>query len=185
MSCWPVAGLSPRLRGNPPRASYAPTPTGSIPALTGKPYVSAGPRPPWRVYPRAYGETLLYAQHDRSQPGLSPRLRGNLERPGLPHTRRGSIPALTGKPALRTVFHSSRLVYPRAYGETTTAVTGPVLAEGLSPRLRGNRMRSRYASCGIGSIPALTGKPHVTPRRGVVAQVYPRAYGETRGSAPR
>ena len=58
----------------------------------------------------------------------------------------------------------------------------PVLALGLSPRVRGNQVDVLLPLFLLGSIPACTGKPL---RRSVVSkrnQVYPRVYGETQPS---
>ena len=71
-------GLSPRLRGNPPRELWPQTTDGSIPALTGKPHGGGSGERRHRVYPRAYGETRPPESVTQTSRGLSPRLRGNL-----------------------------------------------------------------------------------------------------------
>ena len=70
-------GLSPRLRGNPPRAGPHLFRGWSIPALTGKPLTAYAKAVEAEVYPRAYGETIAERTSAALQQGLSPRLRGN------------------------------------------------------------------------------------------------------------
>ncbi len=53
----PHAGLSPRVRGNPPRPAGAVVGTRSIPAGAGEPSMRAGMVVPTRVYPRGCGGT--------------------------------------------------------------------------------------------------------------------------------
>ena len=55
---------------------------------------------------------------------------------------------------------------------------------GLSPRLRGNRMRLQYGTLDHRSIPAPTGEPVRACHQVVDLGVYPRAYGEPRGRMP-
>ena len=77
----PVAGLSPRVRGNPRPTRALCRPSGSIPACAGEPVALVfwvGPR---RVYPRVCGGTS----------GPAARMRGSS----------GSIPACAGEPADR------------------------------------------------------------------------------------
>ena len=94
----PSKGLSPRVRGNPPRGANPIPLVGSIPACTGKPTHDVRGTTPARVYPRVYGETLDGLRSGEANRGLSPRVRGN--RPGRVRVRdgEGSIPACTGKP---------------------------------------------------------------------------------------
>ena len=153
----------------------------SIPALTGKPCW-----PPWcrslrGVYPRAYGETPYRSTRLRLSGGLSPRLRGNPVRFTGRYGVRRSIPALTGKPLARCASRESPEVYPRAYGETLLADAGAYVAQGLSPRLRGNLSLPPQLGPSLGSIPALTGKPPPASYERDRSGVYPRAYGETWG----
>ena len=111
-------GLSPRVRGNheagvvealglrsiPARAGavigHAPHVVNrSIPARAGEPFGERyGSRQP-QVYPRACGGTRSAGLQVRLQPGLSPRVRGNLSAASRANARHGSIPACTGEPA--------------------------------------------------------------------------------------
>ena len=192
-------GLSPRLRGNPWDVRRDTRRFGSIPALTGKPPACRS-RLYWTgVYPRAYGETVQRTSRQGDRRGLSPRLRGNRKQQPRPYRGRGSIPALTGKPSAGGGYHALRgsipaltgkprsrraapsacRVYPRAYGETQIEARGALGMSGLSPRLRGNPDRGARRPRHVGSIPALTGKPVGGGGSFSVAEVYPRAYGET------
>ena len=70
-------GLSPRMRGNLPRAAWDALVAGSIPAYAGEPCHHVGCARRDEVYPRVCGGT---AMHSRKMPicwGLSPRMRGN------------------------------------------------------------------------------------------------------------
>ena len=93
-----VAGLSPRVRGNPAGgAGHAPE-RRSIPASAGEPSSLAMPSIAWRVYPRECGGTSAQASCLFLVAGLSPRVRGNLA--SLPQgvNPKGSIPASAGEP---------------------------------------------------------------------------------------
>ena len=175
----PGRGLSPRMRGNLEDIEKGPPGSGSIPAHAGKPRSTPPPPRRPRVYPRACGETSPPRTPPLSCRGLSPRMRGNLA-PALQEAEvAGSIPAHAGKPRGNTVSIQSMRVYPRACGETEGLGRPLALHQGLSPRMRGNRVGHGRGVLGGGSIPAHAGKP---PGRSVsyaVVGVYPRACGET------
>ena len=161
-------GLSPRLRGNH-SAIYVhglKGRLGSIPASAGEPpdwsLHSTGER---RSIPASAGEPNPKRVHgQRSNHGLSPRLRGNLVTGHLPAMSRRSIPASAGEP---------------------TASTPVALCHwpgGLSPRLRGNLGQGCHAptTAETGSIPASAGEPYsegAAPGPG--SEVYPRVCGGT------
>ena len=174
-----TGGLSPRLRGNRNGTSKRTEVLRSIPALTGKPPRFSGDLPLSGVYPRAYGETHLADRSYAADGGLSPRLRGNLDRSPADAQQQGSIPALTGKPAPSPARSRRPRVYPRAYGETGEVLASGFGDDGLSPRLRGNHRAAFPPQPPCRSIPALTGKPGGVGTRGGSGRVYPRAYGET------
>ncbi len=71
-------GLSPRVRGNPPRVVGMVGLLGSIPACAGEPTAMSGTRLPFSVYPRVCGGTTPIPSNDDPVLGLSPRVRGNL-----------------------------------------------------------------------------------------------------------
>ena len=114
-------GLSPRLRGNPQRSIIDSAVDGSIPALAGEPALSAGPPGPCPVYPRACGGTGLVGYQQLPDPGLSPRLRGNLGSHIGCGVGSGSIPALAGEPLAVTGGVWYVPVYPRACGGTNAS----------------------------------------------------------------
>ena len=92
-------GLSPRVRGNPFRASVLATIDRSIPARAGEPNCSGSNPGNHRVYPRACGGTTCADTSAASVWGLSPRVRGNHLRRHLRRQRLGSIPARAGEPS--------------------------------------------------------------------------------------
>ena len=71
-----------------------------------------------RVYPRVYGGTVSSLLEPNPNPGLSPRVRGNLLHLWRPQGVERSIPACTGEPAPRPCTWSAWRVYPRVYGGT-------------------------------------------------------------------
>ena len=154
-----AAGLSPRVRGNR-RLHCVRVRTGrSIPACAGEPQSASKARRSDRVYPRVCGGTDREKVRDALASGLSPRVRGNL-RSHLRHfgnTR--SIPACAGEPVLPRTQRKSSQVYPRVCGGTTLLGFLNALADGLSPRVRGNPIERRSATGIEGSIPACAGEP--------------------------
>ena len=92
-----------------------------------------------------------------------------------------SIPACTGNPTSRLWGPAPGRVYPRVYGESFHAPLPRKLFEGLSPRVRGIRIRSYAPIRRCGSIPACTGNPSTGATRSLPGGVYPRVYGESVG----
>ena len=133
-----------------------------------------------RSIPACTGEPVCKPRRQiRHSVGLSPRVRGNhwCERAhGEPP---GSIPACTGEPR-RTLSASGEVrVYPRVYGGTRHATRWHSLAQGLSPRVRGNPALCPDIRTDSGSIPACTGEP-LHPNLDLIGrEVYPRVYGGT------
>ena len=73
-----IAGLSPRMRGNPNHTLGNQAAVWSIPAYAGEPKArGAEPTAP-AVYPRVCGGTSMTPSTTASVRGLSPRMRGNL-----------------------------------------------------------------------------------------------------------
>ena len=106
-------------------------------------------------------------------------MRGNQRSAGADAGASGSIPACAGEPWTTARTTASRRVYPRVCGGTAAAPTGPDQNEGLSPRVRGNPVRSGRDLELPRSIPACAGEPSwcrkITTRR----KVYPRVCGGT------
>ena len=71
-------GLSPRVRGSLTTRYPPPKPARSIPARAGEPRRRAPAPRRERVYPRACGGTMGDVSALKHDPGLSPRVRGNL-----------------------------------------------------------------------------------------------------------
>ena len=152
-------GLSPRVRGNRTRRRQPALPRGSIPACAGEPVVS-----------------LVWIS---SQEGLSPRVRGNREpfRAGSPGM--GSIPACAGEPLRRAPVPACESVYPRVCGGTYHAPSERMHVDGLSPRVRGNRIEIDTNGSNAGSIPACAGEPRLASSSVRTLRVYPRVCGGT------
>ena len=74
-----LAGLSPRVRGNPHRPRRTPRRPWSIPACAGEPWPQAPPMHRGTVYPRVCGGTPRRRPDRADGHGLSPRVRGNLD----------------------------------------------------------------------------------------------------------
>ena len=152
-------GLSPRVRGNQRQFQPAGHNRRSIPACAGEPPAVLART--WRtwVYPRVCGGTSKTTGGPSSEPGLSPRVRGNPSLAAPAGCWRRSIPACAGEPAGARHSRQHTGVYPRVCGGTLTVLLLALVAIGLSPRVRGNRqvLRSRVASAG--SIPACAGNP--------------------------
>ena len=172
-------GLSPRVRGNPAAASPTPSQARSIPACAGEPATGNCPRRLVRVYPRVCGGTCKAQYGAAAGRGLSPRVRGNLWKCALPVNLRWSIPACAGEPRRRGGGQRWAGVYPRVCGGTEGARRAIAGGQGLSPRVRGNRVHRQAEGVKIGSIPACAGEPyqhHPPPHR---REVYPRVCGGT------
>ena len=155
----PVLGLSPRVRGNLATRCPACAAKGSIPACAGEPCAGVLIRSICRVYPRVCGGTTNDASSGDRPAGLSPRVRGNLDRDSIPGHETRSIPACAGEPSSRTSAGAESAVYPRVCGGTRSRDGGSRDQVGLSPRVRGNPFPQVYTSVHIRSIPACAGEP--------------------------
>ena len=114
--------------------------------------------------------------------GLSPHVRGNLERWIAGRGSLGSIPACTGKPGIAQHRDVAPQVYPRMYGETAKGEVALTAIAGLSPHVRGNPWVDQIGDGWRRSIPACTGKPQAAGVAETQQRVYPRMYGETPAS---
>ena len=174
-----MAGLSPRVRGNPGHPQYPSRQRRSIPACAGKPLLPGSRRPNRAVYPRVCGETEGRVYYSPTLDGLSPRVRGNLVTGSIALSKKRSIPACAGKPRCSGVSVVARWVYPRVCGETLPVFKRYAFKDGLSPRVRGNRASTSDQGLPVGSIPACAGKPKICPPARSITSVYPRVCGET------
>ena len=71
----------------------------------------------------------------------------------------GSIPACAGEPHGSGASLILSAVYPRVCGGTAAVEAGKLPRQGLSPRVRGNRIRRDDDVAALGSIPACAGEP--------------------------
>ena len=134
-----ATGLSPRMRGNRGVMRLAALLLGTIPAHAGEPGSGIVTPPDSWDYPRACGGTRTAEPLERPCRGLSPRMRGNRH---LLRGRRipiGTIPAHAGEPWRTESAATRRRDYPRACGGTAFQARAFAVAQGLSPRMRGNR----------------------------------------------
>ena len=172
-------GLSPRVRGNRRQSKSGVSRRRSIPACAGEPRRTAMPGCGVRVYPRVCGGTPPAGYWVNGRPGLSPRVRGNLDIQFGPNLFVGSIPACAGEPQAGAVHHPQDGVYPRVCGGTRYRAFGCCSSPGLSPRVRGNPGRAAAGFGLLRSIPACAGEPGGHPHRNPAAEVYPRVCGGT------
>ena len=175
-----AGGLSPRVRGNPWATWSSIRRPGSIPACAGEPDMRSTRFALTRVYPRVCGGTAGLAFAALVHRGLSPRVRGNPERPALAKILHGSIPACAGEPHGNgfVVWHVR--VYPRVCGGTSALSRLNSPAKGLSPRVRGNRRLTPAGGRPYRSIPACAGEPIPFSPNISAKKVYPRVCGGTR-----
>ena len=175
----PVIGLSPRMRGNRARCRRNRWRRWSIPAYAGEPKTLVIGSINVGVYPRVCGGTWPAISKVLDQKGLSPRMRGNRcvsnPHPGCG----GSIPAYAGEPECDGREYQPCRVYPRVCGGTSIQQGVTVLAEGLSPRMRGNPRVRNKRGASRGSIPAYAGEPKSQPVNSPNNWVYPRVCGGT------
>ena len=69
--------------------------------------------------------------------------------------------------------------YPRACGATKEQISEQINEQGLSPRVRGNRVPGCLAQPARGPIPARAGQPDIARRARRNSGAYPRACGAT------
>ena len=106
-------------------------------------------------------------------------MRGNLERKyGLPFAD-GSIPAYAGEPRDVLAGRYVAVVYPRVCGGTLTQTDRNPFCNGLSPRMRGNRVALTEGNGITRSIPAYAGEPRFPTAVRSMSGVYPRVCGGT------
>ena len=152
---------------------------GSIPACAGEPTARRyGDYMP-TVYPRVCGGTGDISPVFPHNPGLSPRVRGNLELPRVGPANQRSIPACAGEPPGKPFTGYARRVYPRVCGGTSRIFSDQDSLSGLSPRVRGNPGHGRIRHTARRSIPACAGEPRSIIGIEDVEGVYPRVCGGT------
>ena len=76
-------------------------------------------------------------------------------------------------------------VYPRVCGGTAGIASWVPIKKGLSPRVRGNRVRSDREAVPVRSIPACAGEPRSGSSGHSSLKVYPRVCGGTSAGVKR
>ena len=174
-----IQGLSPRVRGNPFRATDKETGEGPIPACAGQPLQThSWPLSRW-AYPRVCGATSCGYACCNVARGLSPRVRGNLNKLNALSLCLRPIPACAGQPELQQDAGDFDGAYPRVCGATGGGGSTPATGGGLSPRVRGNRLRLRRSMHALRPIPACAGQPSCRSARRGAPGAYPRVCGAT------
>ena len=131
------------------------------------------------VYPRLCGGTPPPPMRCWSWSGLSPPVRGNPSRAPAPSAGARSIPACAGEPGVPLQQMDYQTVYPRLCGGTPFRDADNRYSSGLSPPVRGNRLRAPTTATAPGSIPACAGEPCSARYCSSRARVYPRLCGGT------
>ena len=178
-SVYKLQGLSPRVRGNRADSMVWTTAGRSIPACAGEPNGGLAMMRLVMVYPRVCGGTCHLARGHGAAAGLSPRVRGNRRYSVRSGMRGGSIPACAGEPAAAAAADAMAAVYPRVCGGTEIHGNESHNPDGLSPRVRGNRLAFTALTKASRSIPACAGEPTITFASEIVTAVYPRVCGGT------
>mgnify|MGYP007066784724 CR=1 FL=1 len=140
-----LAGLSPRVRGNRDAAKVNIRASGPIPACAGQPEQQRFQAFFAWAYPRVCGATSTISRMSRAVSGLSPRVRGNRTKTALAGDIAGPIPACAGQPVWGMGMHYHPRAYPRVCGAATAKARHAPALMGLSPRVRGSRIRARLA----------------------------------------
>ena len=178
-----VQGLSPRVRGKPPRRAAMRPLRRSIPACAGE---AAVPCPfaivKW-VYPRVCGGSGDCADTSGIGDGLSPRVRGKLRPPAPFLGGYRSIPACAGEALAGKVQQWAVEVYPRVCGGSGVGVVETSSSWGLSPRVRGKRYAGAVLPGAERSIPACAGEADWRSPSPSSGKVYPRVCGGSLGLA--
>ena len=119
---------------------------------------------------------------------MPPCVRGNPGDNQYRHVSPGSIPACAGEPRCRRRRAPSPGVYPRVCGGTKENGTSASPALGLSPRVRGNPVKSQFGDeleTMLGLSPRVRGNHLVTVTRTENRGSIPACAGEPRGPRPR
>ena len=154
-----AAGLSPRVRGIRGEWFAVRPYARSIPACAGDPGERLDALVRRGVYPRVCGGSTKEELNAAWGNGLSPRVRGIPQAAPKRREQVGSIPACAGDPPRPRNSKRQFRVYPRVCGGSTTVFQAVVVDGGLSPRVRGIRLRLCSPRRSWRSIPACAGDP--------------------------
>ena len=135
-------------------------------------------------HPRGCGGTFAQDAESLAKLGPSPRVRGNRAAPLRHRVLLGTIPAGAGEPALNCQRKLISGDHPRGCGGTHYEALDDAIAEGPSPRVRGNRLGlgARVVECG--TIPAGAGEPVDLEHTRLAIGDHPRGCGGTAPSLP-
>ena len=174
-----MRGLSPRVRGNPDLGDGAVEDARTIPACAGEPVSASRRIAAITDYPRVCGGTALPRRDPDPVPGLSPRVRGNPLRYAGRRGVDGTIPACAGEPGILPAMRENPGDYPRVCGGTRFDIDATPSLQGLSPRVRGNRIDGSWPVLLPGTIPACAGEPAPCCSGLATSKDYPRVCGGT------
>ncbi len=156
-----LTGLSPRVRGKQRYGIRRVLDLGSIPACAGETPVPAASTTYRAVYPRVCGGNPPELVEQIIELGLSPRVRGKRVLAYLPKKYYRSIPACAGETLSTPRSFAKFMVYPRVCGGNTIRNPMPLLADGLSPRVRGKLSTNASVLHNKRSIPACAGETFI------------------------
>ncbi len=153
-----ASGLSPCVRGKPSEGVSDCVAARSIPMCTGETEDGTHETDVPRVYPHVYGGNQNRTLWSILGAGLSPCVRGKLMAVGLHRLVVRSIPMCTGETNAEGSAVDLREVYPHVYGGNWTGQVWSRSVIGLSPCVRGKRVRSVAPATQGWSIPMCTGE---------------------------
>jgi len=170
-------GLSPRVRGHHDPQEDPETDKGSIPTCAGASTPRSMDGRSGEVYPHVCGGILDETGRMSPEAGLSPRVRGHLAICPARSLAIGSIPTCAGASPSFCPAHVPVGVYPHVCGgisATSGRLRSPI---GLSPRVRGHRLRSTERPDVRGSIPTCAGASFDIVLYYADDEVYPHVCG--------
>ena len=172
-------GLSPRVWGNPalpkpPRQQIRP-----IPTCVGQPDLPLDSMARKRAYPHVCGATTAIPSKGFWDLGLSPRVWGNRCVLCLLHLSGRPIPTCVGQPGPAAEKRPAGTAYPHVCGATPAGPADSMLVGGLSPRVWGNHVFSKYGSVPRRPIPTCVGQPTWTTSSSGICTAYPHVCGAT------
>ena len=170
-------GLSPPVRGSLDHHVGGRNDGGSIPARAGEPAPCCPCSLAGTVYPRPCGGAETDASTAASSGGLSPPVRGSRDYETARSSDARSIPARAGEPCGGPPRRWTARVYPRPCGGAADHRHAGPVAQGLSPPVRGSRLRLPVNRSPIRSIPARAGEPPSARMSYSEYRVYPRPCG--------
>ncbi len=130
------------------------------------------------VYPRGCGEHASWIGSGGQMCGLSPWVRGTRPEGGLLKSIDRFIPVGAGNTIARFTNHLNQAVYPRGCGEHTPFTDIRFIGVGLSPWVRGTRVREILMTWAFRFIPVGAGNTIFDSVFGRICPVYPRGCGE-------